>query len=81
MTEAHVSQSRIMKFYGEVRNGIVTKYAAEIPFNFRLQRGTESRSTAPEFRQRILDWLNDMPKGEKIHPNWVVSTSSLKGKK
>lgn len=75
MTEAYVALPNALKYYGEVRNGIVTKYIADIPFNFILQVKTTNTTTASSFKRKIHQWIDGMPKGDKIHANWVVSIS------
>lgn len=48
------------------------KIGSHIPFNFELISKTSMGTTAYEYKANIENWLNGMPKGEKIHANWVV---------
>lgn len=79
MTEAYITLPKTLQYYGIVENGKITKYGAEIPFNFELQVVMKN---AVKLKRLINGWLLGMPKGEKIHANWVVSEmpNSLKGK-
>lgn len=73
MTEAYVALPYALKYYGKVRNGAITKYTAEIPFNFVLQKILTNDLIAPDLEEIIYSWIHRMPKGKKIHPNWIVS--------
>ncbi|XP_031639303.1 probable maltase [Contarinia nasturtii] len=72
MTEAYVSLENQLKYYANVRNGVIRRIGAEVPFNFRLLTKTTRYSTAVDFKVCIEEWINHMPKGEKIRPNWVL---------
>lgn len=72
MTEAYGSIPIMAKYYGQVENGYVVKYGAQIPFNFQLMSVT-STSEATEYKTDIDDWIKAMPKGCNIQANWVVS--------
>lgn len=62
-----------MKYYGRADcNGFITQPGGQVPFNFQLIN-TNSKSTAFEFRDIIQEYLDALPKGENIQPNWVVS--------
>lgn len=74
MTEAYTSLPNTLRFYGRVENGEIVEYGSHIPFNFELISKTKRSSTAPEFKEHILDWINGMPKGKGIEANWVVSS-------
>lgn len=73
MTEAYTSLAGTLKYYGKVENGVITKYAAEIPFIFEMQVVTEQMSSAYEFKEVIDECIKKLPTGDKIHPNWIVS--------
>lgn len=73
MTEAYTSIRNTMPYYGGVENGKIVRYGAQIPFNFQLITNTNASSKASDYKRTIESWLNAMPKGDKIHANWVVS--------
>lgn len=75
MTEAYTSLTNALRFYGKTSNGVVTQYGAHVPFNFELIGQTNINSTASDFKKHIFDWINGIPKGAKLHANWVVSNS------
>lgn len=73
MSEAYTTLPNMFKYYGMHRNGVITRYGAEIPFIFEMQVQTRLQSTAAEFKEVIEDCLTLMPKGDRIHMNWIVS--------
>lgn len=73
MSEAYTTLPNTLRFYGKVENSEITVYGAHIPFNFELISKTNMGTTAYEYKAHIENWLNGMPKGKKIHANWVVS--------
>lgn len=76
MTELYGSLSQITRCYGKVQNGQVVEYGAQIPFNFHfmsLQRWTD----AIQISSMITSWINEMPKGNGIQPNWLVRKKLL----
>lgn len=72
MTEAYTALPNIMKYYGRVGNGEITQQGAQVPFNFRLM-GSNFSTTATDFLKSIAGFVASMPKGEKIHANWLVN--------
>lgn len=68
-----------MRYYGQIENGEIVegKYGAQIPFNFLLLQNTKLDTKTGEYKLNIEDWMNSMPKGNKIQANWVVSLSPL----
>lgn len=74
MTEAYTSLPNNLRYYGEVNeNGEVVRYGSQIPFNFDFLMGTNKYTKAGEYKDRIEEWVNGLPKGKGIHANWVVS--------
>lgn len=74
MSEAYGTLENTLKYYGSKdANNQVTTYGAQIPFNFELLMYTNYMSKPSDIKQHIYGWLNGMPKGEKVHANWVVS--------
>lgn len=68
MTEAYTSLENMIRFYGtEKRDG------ANVPFNFELISNVNTASTAKDYKTRIDNWLQRVPKGK--YANWVVSTA------
>ena len=73
MTEAYSDTLELlMKYYGRAENGHIVEYGAQIPFNFNLIH-TNIETSAWEFQRLINEFMDHLPKGEKIHANWVVS--------
>lgn len=72
MTEAYSPLYTALKYYGKVENGIITKYGAQIPFNFELIQYTSIGTGAHGYIENISKWVLNLPNGEKIHANWVV---------
>lgn len=78
MTEAYSDTLELlMKYYGRAENGHIVEYGAQIPFNFNLIH-TGIETSAWEFQRLIKEFMDHMPKGEKIHANWVVSDIFLR---
>lgn len=71
MTEAYASLPNIIKYYGRIENAEIIEPGAQIPFNFRLM-GSHMKSTANEIVKSITDFIESLPKGRKIHANWLV---------
>ncbi|XP_065203794.1 maltase 2-like [Planococcus citri] len=61
--EAYTTFADTMKFYGETQG-------RHMPFNFLLITDIDDHSSAKEFSDVILKWLNGMPKNG--WPNWVI---------
>lgn len=73
MTEAYSDTLELlMKYYGRSENGQIVEYGAQIPFNFNLIESS-IWTPATEFERLIKEFVDRLPKGEKIHANWVVS--------
>lgn len=72
MTEAYTSLGGMIDYYGKVENGVITRYGAEIPLNFEMQVNTRLQSSAREIKEIIDNCIGFLPRGDKIHPNWVV---------
>lgn len=73
MTEAYTTLENTLKFYGKIENETITKYGSHIPFNFELISNSRNDTTAHEYKIIIENWVNGMPKANKIQANWVVS--------
>lgn len=78
MTEGYATLEYMLKYYGTIENGRITRYGAHIPFNFLLMSNTGIGTKTHEFKTNIENWLKNMPKGNKIQANWVVSIISRK---
>lgn len=74
MTEAYSTLENTMRYYGRVSNGQIVEKGAQIPFNFQLMDLSITSSTR-EFAEKISQFLENMPRGEKIQANWVVIQS------
>lgn len=74
MAEAYSPLHTALKYYGKVENGVITKYGAQIPFNFELIQYTSMGTETHGFIKNILNWILNLPNGEKIHANWLVSS-------
>lgn len=72
MAEAYSPLQNALKYYGRVENGTITKYGAQIPFNFQLMQKTAMESKSNDYIETINSWLLNLPKGNKIQANWVV---------
>lgn len=72
MTEAYTTIPNTMRYYGRVENGKIIRYGAQMPFNFQLILHTGATSKATDYKRTVENWLNAMPKGNRIHANWVV---------
>lgn len=74
MTEGYANLTFMLKYYGTIENGRIVRYGSQIPFNFLLISFTNEGTKSHEYKKNIEDWLNNMPKGNKIQANWVVSS-------
>lgn len=76
MAEAYGTLEKMQKYYGKTENGAIVegRYGAHIPFNFLLM-STGPWTNAPQYKELIDSWINGLPKGKGIQPNWVVSLS------
>lgn len=77
MSEDYASMDNILKYYGKVENRKITKNAVEIPFIFYMAQDIKHWYTAQSYKRSIeycIQRVNNFAKGEKIHPNWIVST-------
>lgn len=72
MTEAYTTIPNTMRYYGQIKNGKIIRYGAQMPFNFQLILHTGATSKAIDYKRTVEIWLNAMPNGDKIHANWVV---------
>lgn len=72
MTEAYSPLFTALKYYGKVENGLVTNYGAQTPFNFQLIQNTSIGTGTHGYIEHILNWVLNLPNGEKIHANWLV---------
>jgi alpha-glucosidase len=71
MSEVYSSLENMIRYYGEGgREG------AHIPFNFEMISYVDITSTAADYKLRIDNWLNRVPKGKQA--NWVVSTNKTR---
>lgn len=71
MTEAYGSLNEMIGYYGKVENGGIIKNGSHIPFNFNLLN-MPPWAKSSEIQMLIDSWINKMPKGKGIEPNWVV---------
>lgn len=60
-----------MRYYGRISNGRVVENGAQIPFNFMLM-DFGAQSPTKDFTEKIRQFLEKMPHGDKIEANWVV---------
>lgn len=74
MTEAYSTLKNTMRYYGRISNGQIVEKGAQIPFNFQLME-LDSKSSTRQFAEKIRQFLENMPRGEKIQANWVVIQS------
>lgn len=74
MAEGYTTLPNVMRYFGQIEHGQIVdgKYGVHIPFNFFLLQNTEIDSKSGEFKLNIDNWMNNMPKGNKILANWVV---------
>lgn len=79
MTEGYSTLDGMLKYYGRIENGRIVNgiYGAQIPFNFLLLSNTHMETGTWGYKWNIEDWLKNMPKGNKIQANWVVSLQLL----
>lgn len=78
MTEAYTNLENTLRFYGKTdESGKVATYGAHMPFNFELISHTNMDSKPSDFIIDIKNWLNGIPKGDKLHANWVVSEYNI----
>lgn len=73
MVEGYTSFDMTMKYYGEVKNGEIVRYGAQMPFNFMLMSNTWSGTGTYGYVENIVKLLDNLPKGDRIRANWVVS--------
>lgn len=77
MSEDYTTVDNILKYYGKVENHKISKNAVEIPFMFYMSQWITRSYTAPLYKKAIehcIEKVNHFAEGEKIHPNWIVST-------
>lgn len=72
MTEAYGSQTNIIQYYGKIENGHVVKYGSHIPFNFYFMF-LPTWADGVTISTMATTWINEIPLGNGIMPNWVVS--------
>jgi alpha-glucosidase len=65
MTEAYTSLDNMIRFYGDGKRS-----GSNIPFNFEMISNVNKESTAKDYKLRIDNWLNRVPRGS--HANWVL---------
>lgn len=73
MAEAYSALELALRYYGRVENGRIVEYGAQMPFNFELMSNTWMGTGSYGYIENIQKWLLNMPKGDHIHANWVVS--------
>lgn len=73
MSEVYTKLPNMLRYYGKVENGKITKYGTQVPFNFEFILKLGFGSKASDYKTVIESWLNGMPKGTGIRANWVVS--------
>ncbi|XP_031624579.1 probable maltase [Contarinia nasturtii] len=78
MAEAYSPLCNALKYYGKVENGTITKYGAQIPFNFQLMQNTKMGSGSQDYINSINSWILNLPKGNGIHANWVLGNHDKK---
>lgn len=77
MSEDYTSMDNTLKYYGKVENHKISQNAVEIPFLFQLTLGIRRSYTAHSYKKTVehcIERVNNFAKGDKIHPNWIVST-------
>lgn len=76
MSEDYASMDNTLKYYGKVENHKISRIFVEIPFLFQLTMGIRRSHTAHSYKQAVehcIERVNSFAKGDKIHPNWIVS--------
>lgn len=73
MVEGYTSFDMTMKYYGQIENGEIVRYGAQMPFNFMLMSNTWSGTGTYGYIENIEKLLANLPKGDRISANWVVS--------
>ena len=74
MTEAYADLDKTLLWYQKS----VDRKGAHIPFNFELITRLVKDSTATECKSIIDAWIEKMPKGDGMNPNWVLSNHDNK---
>ena len=80
MTESYSPTPTVMRYYGRRNaNGRIVQYGAQVPFFLDLVPQTPVKAlyykhdqTAYTFAKLINDYMNDLPSGKRIIPNWQV---------
>lgn len=73
MAEAYSPLDLAMRLYGRVENGRIVEYGAQMPFNFELMSNTAMGTGSYGYIENIQKWLLNLPNGDHIQANWVVS--------
>lgn len=73
MAEAYSALELALRYYGRVLNGRIVEYGAQMPFNFELMSNTGMGTGSNGYIEYIQKWLLNLPKGDHIQANWVVS--------
>lgn len=68
MTEAYTTLERMLDYYGNAFG----RRGSQIPFNFGMISSINVNSTPADYRDLIVEWLENMPQEEDYIPNWVV---------
>lgn len=74
MIEGYTTVPNTMRYFGEIKNGKINngRYGAQIPFNFFLLSDTWMGIKSYDYIEKINPFLENMPKDDKIHANWLV---------
>lgn len=81
MTESYSPTPTIMRYYGRTHTKAdrIIQYGAQVPFFLDLVPQTPVKAlyykkdqTAYTFEKVIKDYLNELPSGKRIVPNWQV---------
>lgn len=73
LTEAYSPIYNVIKYYGRQNEcGEIIEKGAQVPFFLKFIRDTNSSFNAREFGGQIIDYINQLPKGKNIQPNWQV---------
>uniref|UniRef100_A0A6V7LSA0 alpha-glucosidase n=1 Tax=Bracon brevicornis TaxID=1563983 RepID=A0A6V7LSA0_9HYME len=69
LTEVYADLPLQVKFYD---------YGSNVPFNFMFVVGLNNKSTPLDFKRKIDEWNNNIPKGHDYMANWVVDNHDNK---
>lgn len=77
ISEDYANIDNTLKYYGKVKSHKISRNGVEIPFIFYMAQEVRRSYTAPFCKKAVeycIEMVNHFAKGEKIHPNWIVSS-------